>query len=54
MEAYLFTLALPAEGTKCAQDQPAFPAPEPAAKALSAKSAQKIVVAPGTRPLRLR
>jgi pimeloyl-ACP methyl ester carboxylesterase len=53
VEAYLFDLTLPAQGTKCAQDEPAFPAPEPAAKALSAKSAQSVVVAPGTRPLRL-
>jgi pimeloyl-ACP methyl ester carboxylesterase len=53
IEGYLFDLALPAEGTKCAQDQPAFPATEPTAKSLSATSAKKVVVAPGTRPLRL-
>jgi len=53
VEAYLFTLALPPEGTKCNQDAPAFLAPEVAAKGLQTTSGQKIVVAPGTRPLRL-
>jgi pimeloyl-ACP methyl ester carboxylesterase len=51
VEAYLFSLTLPAPGTKCAQDQPAFPAAAPAAKSLQA-AAPKIVVAPHTRPLR--
>ena len=50
IEAYLVDLALPAEGTKCAQDLPAFPA----AQTLRAQSAAKVVVARGTRPLRLR
>ena len=53
IEAYLFTLALPAEGTKCKQDAPAFPALDANAKGLRKASAQKIVVRPGTRPLRL-
>jgi pimeloyl-ACP methyl ester carboxylesterase len=53
VEAYLFTLALPPEGTKCNQDGPKFPAPEPVAKGLRANPAQKIVVQPGARPLRL-
>jgi hypothetical protein len=35
VEAYLFSLTLPAQGTKCAQDQPPFPAPAAAAKSLS-------------------
>jgi pimeloyl-ACP methyl ester carboxylesterase len=49
IEAYLMSLALPAEGTKCAQDLPPFPA----AQALRAQAAAKVVVARGTRPLRL-
>ncbi|HTE64108.1 MAG TPA: alpha/beta hydrolase [Solirubrobacteraceae bacterium] len=49
IEAYLVALALPAEGTKCAQDLPPFPA----AQTLRAQSAGKVVVARGTRPLRL-
>jgi len=52
VEAYLFTLALPPAGTKCKQDQPAFPAPAPMAKSFSA-AASKIEVAPHTRPMRL-
>jgi pimeloyl-ACP methyl ester carboxylesterase len=50
IEAYLLTLVLPAEGTICGQDQPAFSGP--AAQALDTSS-PKIVVAPHTRPLRL-
>jgi pimeloyl-ACP methyl ester carboxylesterase len=62
VEAYLFDVALPAEGTKCAQDWPDFSTPAPAAttqttaaKALrsSKAAARKLVIAPGTRPLRL-
>jgi pimeloyl-ACP methyl ester carboxylesterase len=53
IEAYLFDLALPAEGTKCGQDWPDFTAPEPAAKTLRAQTASKVVIARGTRPLRL-
>jgi pimeloyl-ACP methyl ester carboxylesterase len=53
IEAYLFDVALPPEGTKCKQDAPAFPPPELAANGLRATSAPKIVVRPGTRPLRL-
>jgi hypothetical protein len=49
IEAYLFDLTVPAEGTKCAQDQPPFRA----AQALRAQPAAKVVVARGTRPLRL-
>jgi pimeloyl-ACP methyl ester carboxylesterase len=51
VEAYLFTLALPPAGTKCKQDQPAFP-PAATAKSFSA-AASRIEVAPHTRPLRL-
>jgi pimeloyl-ACP methyl ester carboxylesterase len=50
VEAYLFDLTLPAPGTKCRQDQPAFT--PPLARALAATS-PKIVVRPHTRPLRL-
>jgi pimeloyl-ACP methyl ester carboxylesterase len=50
VEAYLFDLAVPPEGTRCAQDQPAFPA---TARALGATSARRIVVSPGTRPMQL-
>jgi hypothetical protein len=50
VEAYLFDLTLPAPGTECGQDQPAFP--PPAATAPSSR-APKIVVAPHTRPLSL-
>jgi pimeloyl-ACP methyl ester carboxylesterase len=61
IEAYLFDLALPAEGTKCGQDWPDFTTAPPAAtvqttaaKALrSSKAAHKVVIAPGTRPLLL-
>jgi pimeloyl-ACP methyl ester carboxylesterase len=53
VEAYLFDLTLPANGTKCAQDQPAFPAAAMHAQALRAAGAQRVVVAPGTRPMRL-
>jgi pimeloyl-ACP methyl ester carboxylesterase len=61
IEAYLFDLALPAEGTKCAQDWPDFVTPEPAetvqttaVTALrSSRAGSKLVIAPGTRPLRL-
>jgi pimeloyl-ACP methyl ester carboxylesterase len=49
IEAYLLSLALPAEGTKCAQDVPAFPA----AQTLRLQAAAKVVIALGTRPLRL-
>ncbi len=49
IEAYLFSLTLPAEGTKCAQDQPAFPP----AQTLRAQSGSEVVVARGARPLRL-
>ena len=53
IEAYLFDLTVPAEGTKCDQDVPAFPPAQATAKALSASAAKKIVVAPNTRPLRV-
>jgi pimeloyl-ACP methyl ester carboxylesterase len=53
VEAYLFDLKVPANGTKCAQDQPAFPAAAMHAQALRAGSAARVVVAPGTRPMRL-
>jgi pimeloyl-ACP methyl ester carboxylesterase len=53
VEAYLFALTLPAPGTKCAQDQPAFPAPVATTKSLRATSKPKAIVARGTRPLRL-
>jgi pimeloyl-ACP methyl ester carboxylesterase len=61
VEAYLFDLALPAEGTKCGQDWPDFTTAPPtattqttASKALrSSKAAHKVVITPGTRPLRL-
>jgi pimeloyl-ACP methyl ester carboxylesterase len=53
IEAYLFDLTLPAEGTKCAQDWPDFTAPEPAARTLRALAASKVVIAPRTRPLLL-
>jgi pimeloyl-ACP methyl ester carboxylesterase len=53
VEAYLFDVAVPAQGTKCGQDWPDFTAPQPAAKSLSARSASKVVIAPHTRPLRL-
>jgi pimeloyl-ACP methyl ester carboxylesterase len=49
IEAYLIDLTVPAEGTKCAQDLPPFPA----AQTLRAQSAAKVVVRRGTRPLRL-
>jgi pimeloyl-ACP methyl ester carboxylesterase len=49
VEGYLFDLAVPAEGTKCAQDM----APFPVAKTLRAQAAEKVVVTRGTRPLRL-
>ncbi|MDX6719370.1 MAG: hypothetical protein QOJ63_1624 [Solirubrobacteraceae bacterium] len=51
VEAYLFGLVVPAEGTKCRQDQPAFPSAN--RSALGIASTPKIVVAPGTRPMRL-
>jgi pimeloyl-ACP methyl ester carboxylesterase len=47
IESYLFSLALPAEGTKCPQNLPAFPA----ARTLQALAASKVVIAPRTRPL---
>jgi pimeloyl-ACP methyl ester carboxylesterase len=50
IEAYLFDLALPAPGTECRQDQPAFPPPPPTANPLSRREPD-IVVAPHTRPL---
>jgi hypothetical protein len=53
VEAYLFTLALPAQGTKCKQDQPAFPPPEATVMSLGAKAAPKVELAPRMRPLRL-
>jgi pimeloyl-ACP methyl ester carboxylesterase len=53
IEAYLIDLTLPAEGTKCPQDVPAFPAAQPTAKALSGSAARKIDLAPHMRPLRL-
>ena len=53
VEAYLFDLALPAEGTRCGQDWPDFTAPEPAAKTLRAAAAKRVVIAPRTRPLLL-
>jgi pimeloyl-ACP methyl ester carboxylesterase len=56
VEAYLFDLTVPAEGTKCGQDWPDFLPPEPAqqAQALRAGAAEpKVVIAPRTRPLRL-
>lgn len=51
VEAYLFGLVVPAKGTKCPQDLPAFPAAD--RSAVGATSASKVVVAPGTRPMRL-
>jgi pimeloyl-ACP methyl ester carboxylesterase len=53
IEAYLFDLALPAEGTKCAQDWPDFVAPEPAAQTLRTQAASRVQIARGTRPLLL-
>ncbi|MEA2188343.1 MAG: hypothetical protein QOK16_3354 [Solirubrobacteraceae bacterium] len=54
VEGYLFTIALPAEGATCGQDQPAFPGPAAPARAqVFAATAPKIIVAPHTRPLRL-
>ena len=53
VEAYLFDVALPAEGTRCDQDWPDFTAPEPAAKTLRAAAAKRLVIAPQTRPLLL-
>jgi pimeloyl-ACP methyl ester carboxylesterase len=54
VEAYLFTLALPAEGTKCRQDWPDFTPPEPAQQTFRATAAKpRTVIAPRTRPLRL-
>jgi hypothetical protein len=53
IEAYLFELALPAEGTKCGQDWPDFTAPAPAAQTLRSQAAAKLLIAPRTRPLRL-
>jgi pimeloyl-ACP methyl ester carboxylesterase len=51
IEAYLFELTVPAEGTKCAQDAEPFPAPAP--QALRSATASRLVIARGTRPLRL-
>ena len=51
VEAYLFELVLPAPGTDCKQDEPAFPAPlSPGARGLPTATS-KVVVAPHTRPL---
>ena len=50
VEAYLFDLTLPAAGTECRQDQPAFA--RPAVGALSSR-APKVAVEPHTRPLRV-
>jgi pimeloyl-ACP methyl ester carboxylesterase len=53
VEAYLFELVLPATGTTCGQDEPAFPPPvAPGARGLDT-STPEIVVAPRTRPLKL-
>ena len=54
IEAYLFTLAVPAQGTKCTQDWPDFTPPAAARTLKSAKAAAaKLEIAPRTRPLRL-
>jgi len=53
VEAYLFTLALPAEGTKCAQDWPDFTPPAAAQQTFRATAAKHVVIAPRTRPLLL-
>ena len=54
VEAYLFTLAVPAQGTKCAQDRPDFTAPAAERSLKRAKAAAaKVRIAPRTRPLRL-
>lgn len=54
VEEYLFGLALPAVGTVCPQDQPAFPtAASMASQSLGAGAATHIEIAPHTRPLRL-
>ncbi len=54
IEAYLFELVLPAPGTECAQDQPAFPAALPPGARGPGTSTPKVVVAPHTRPLDVR
>jgi pimeloyl-ACP methyl ester carboxylesterase len=53
VEAYLFELALPATGTRCRQDQPAFSVPPAAAATALEASRPKVVVAPYARPLNL-
>ena len=50
IEAYLFDLALPAEGTKCAQDLAGRSRARAAAKALRAQAAPKVVIAPRHAP----
>ncbi len=52
VEAYLFTLALPATGTKCKQDAEPFPA-EVESLNRSAAAASKVQIQPHARPLRL-
>ena len=54
VEAYLFDLAVPAEGTKCAQDYPDFRPPAAGSvQSLKSRPAAKLVIQRGTRPLRL-
>lgn len=54
VEAYLFDLTLPAPGTECSQDLPAFPPPAaPAANALGTQT-PKLFVEPHARPFRVR
>ncbi|MEA2127852.1 MAG: hypothetical protein QOJ85_743 [Solirubrobacteraceae bacterium] len=53
VEAYLFDLTLPAPGTKCRQDEAAFPPPAvPAAHALASRT-PRVDLAPHARPVRL-
>jgi pimeloyl-ACP methyl ester carboxylesterase len=51
VEAYLFDLEVPAPGTRCKQDQPAFPAPEQVSARRLAAAPKQLEVRPHTRPL---
>ena len=53
VEAYLFDLALPAEGTKCAQEWPDFTPPAAAQQTFRATAEKHVAIAPRTRPLLL-
>lgn len=56
VEAYLVDLALPAEGTKCGQDQPDFSPPAAAPQALTMREGnapRRLVIGPRTRPMPL-